>query len=99
MHYQENGKLQTRESQNLDSRFNMASLNHTKPGQGALLQVLVSVSLPTQSIPPKVGLGLSHLLLLPALPPPHITLQSLQGLNEPHLPSRVVAVNRVSGVR
>ena len=61
------------------------------PGHGAKHALAVSVSLPTQSFPPFIGGGRLHSrVLLKTSPPdiPHVLEQRVQGVQDPHSPSR-----------
>ena len=66
------------------------------PGQGSVLQADTSVSSPTQSFPPNLGVGLSHVLRRVLKPPPQSALQKPQSPYSLQPPSRGVAVNRGS---
>ena len=57
------------------------------PGQGLLLQVLVSSPRPTQSCPPWAGLGLVHVRARVCIPLPQDRVHPLQGFHPLHWPS------------
>ena len=57
------------------------------PEQCWLLQISVSIPLPTQSLPLYCGFGSEHDLIFFFVPPPHVTVQSSQELHSAHAPS------------
>ena len=57
------------------------------PGQDPALQGLFPTGSPVHCLPPALGAGLLHCLLLMLVPGPHDTLQALQSLQSPQPPS------------
>ena len=61
--------------------------SYNLPGQGLLLQGLVSSPRPTQSCPPWAGLGLVHVRARVCIPLPQDRVHLLQGFHPLHWPS------------
>ena len=61
--------------------------SYNLPGQGLLLQGLVSSPRPTQSCPPWAGLGLVHVRARVCIPLPQDRVHPLQGFHPLHWPS------------
>lgn len=57
------------------------------PGQALVSQVLVSLLLPTQSLPPKAGRGLVHDRTRCCVPVPHVLEHGSQSRHSLHSPS------------
>ena len=53
-----------------------------------LLQLLLSVPVPIQYIPPSEGVGVSHCLILVSVPPPQVRVQTAHELQLPQPPSK-----------
>ena len=58
--------------------------SYNLPGQGLLLQGLVSSPRPTQSCPPWAGLGLVHVRARVCIPLPQDRVHPLQGFHPLH---------------
>ena len=61
--------------------------NGQQPGQGSSLQLCSSTSIPSQSLPPWIGAGLSQLLLLVCDPVPQASEHEPHSSHSDQLPS------------